>query len=141
MFKERQQTSQIPEVNLVPMMDVLMSVLTFFIILAMTLTGQGIPNVELPSAQDGTGGGGEGTSEKTEAKRLVVGLDSQGQILVEGEVIQEEQLAEKVEPFLAENPEGAVTLSADRTLDYQKVDLLLQKLQEIGGERVSLAIK
>lgn len=141
MFKDRQQVSQVPEVNLVPMMDVLMSVLTFFIILAMTLTGQGIPNVDLPSVQDGTGESGEGNTTEPEVKRLVVGLNAEGQILLNGEVIEEGQLAEKVEPFLAANPDGIVTLNADRTLDYQKVDLFLQELQEIGGDRVSLAIK
>lgn len=141
MFKDRQQVSQVPEVNLVPMMDVLMSVLTFFIILAMTLTGQGIPNVDLPSVQDGTGEGGEGNTTEQEVKRLVVGLNTDGQILINGEVIEEGQLVEKVEPFLAANPDGMVTLNADRTLDYQKVDLFLQELQEIGGDRVSLAIK
>lgn len=142
MFKDRQQLSQIPEVNLVPMMDVLMSVLTFFILMAMTLTGQGIPNVLLPSAQDGTGAGGESSkAPKSDIKRLVVGLTDGGEIMLNGEAIDSTQLAEKIQPFLAENPEGIVTLNADRSLDYQKVDGLLQSLQEIGGDRVSLAIQ
>lgn len=141
MFKDRQQVSQAPEVNLVPMMDVLMSVLTFFILMAMTLTGQGIPNVMLPFVQDGTGEGGQGSNPKQEVKRLVVGLNANDEITIDGEVIEKTNLSEKVVPFLEENPEGIVTLNADRSLDYEKVDSILQSLQEIGGTQVSLAIQ
>ncbi|MEM1311403.1 MAG: biopolymer transporter ExbD, partial [Cyanobacteria bacterium P01_H01_bin.153] len=38
MRRRRSSDSKIPEVNLVPMMDVLMTVLTFFIIISMSLT-------------------------------------------------------------------------------------------------------
>lgn len=141
MFKDRQQVSQAPEVNLVPMMDVLMSVLTFFILMAMTLTGQGIPNVMLPLVQDGTGQGGEGSNTKQEVKRLVVGLNANDEIIINGEVVEKTNLSEKVVPFLEENPEGIITLNADKSLDYQKVDSILQSLQEIGGTRVSLALQ
>jgi biopolymer transport protein ExbD len=54
-FKSQQKSSQMPDVNLVPMMDVIMTILTFFIIVSMTLTAeQGAVNVTLPS----TGGAG-----------------------------------------------------------------------------------
>ncbi|MEM6424137.1 MAG: biopolymer transporter ExbD, partial [Cyanobacteria bacterium P01_D01_bin.128] len=38
--RKQRPASRVPEVNLVPMMDVLMTVLTFFIIISMSLTGQ-----------------------------------------------------------------------------------------------------
>ena len=67
-FKHQQSHSQLPEVNLVPLLDVLMSVLTFFIITSMTLTGRNIANVNLP-------GTGTGYEEKKEENPLVIGLD------------------------------------------------------------------
>ncbi len=55
-FKTQQKSSsQVPEINLVPMMDVLMTILTFFIIISMTLSSQQRAlNVTLPST-DGEG--------------------------------------------------------------------------------------
>jgi biopolymer transport protein ExbD len=46
-----------------------------------------------------------------------------------------------IQSFMGENPEGTIVLSADRTLDYQQVDTLLVKMQEVGGKQVSLAIE
>lgn len=142
MFKERQQNAPLPEINLVPMMDVLMTVLTFFILLSMTLTGQGIPNVFLPKVQDGTGAGGEGdvSPEKT-LKRLMIGLNNRGEIVLKNQVVNEEQMNAEIQNFVSENPEGIVTLNADRSLDYQQIDSLLVKIQEVGGTQVSLAIE
>lgn len=142
MFKDQQQKTSLPEINLIPMMDVLMTVLTFFILLSMTLTGQGIPNVLLPKVQDGTGASGtEASSQKSSLKRLVIGLNAKGEIILNGQTVDEQNMSAGIQSFLSENPEGVVTLSADRSLNYEKVDLLLQKMQEVGGKKVSLAIE
>ena len=51
-FKRQQRSSQMPELNLVPMIDLIMTVLTFFIVVSMTLTsGTGSVKVQLPSGQ------------------------------------------------------------------------------------------
>lgn len=142
MFKNQQQNTPLPEINLVPMMDVLMTVLTFFILLSMTLTGQGIPNVFLPKVQDGTGAGGTGeTVPKNLPKRLVLGLNNKGEIVLNNQVVDETQMKSEIQSFLAENPEGIITLNADRTLNYQQIDSLLVKMQDVGGQQVSLAIE
>ena len=96
-FKNQQRGSSIPEVNLVPMMDVMMSVLTFFIITSMTLTGQRLTNVNLPGA-------GAGGSEQKAQEPLVVGLNRQREILLDNKAVSETQLAEKMQSYLAQNP-------------------------------------
>ncbi|NES98241.1 MAG: biopolymer transporter ExbD [Desertifilum sp. SIO1I2] len=133
-FKSRQQNSQVPEVNLVPMMDVLMSVLTFFIILSMSLTGQRILNVNLP-------GIGQGESQIEAVQPLEVGLNNQGEILLSNQVISKTQLTREIQSYLAQNPEGVVTLKADRTLPYRQVSQLLVEMRDVGGASVSLAIE
>ena len=45
--------SKIPQVNLVPMMDVLMTVLVFFVIISMSLSGIKIFGVSLPQSVTG----------------------------------------------------------------------------------------
>lgn len=133
----RQRVSQIPEVNLVPMMDVLMTVLTFFIIISMTLSGQQVLNILLPGVE------GENESVETlqnDAPVLVVGLDAQEQIILGNEVATVEQLAEAMREHLTENEDGIILLKADRTLSYSQVAGLLKTMRDIGGDRVSLGI-
>jgi biopolymer transport protein ExbD len=135
-FKNQQRDSSIPEVNLVPMMDVLMTVLTFFIITSMTLTGQRLANVNLP----GVGAGGD-EQKAQEQEPLVVGLNQQREILLDDKAVSETQLAEKMQAYLAQNPEGSMVLKADRELPYEEVEKVLKEMGKTGGSRVSLAIE
>jgi biopolymer transport protein ExbD len=134
-FKARRSSGELPEVNLVPMMDVLMTVLTFFIIISMTLTGQQIANVVLPKT-DGTGA----KSKPENQTVLAVGLNSKNEIVLENKTTDVNQLATAMQQFYTEHPEGVVLLKADRQLDYSKVVQLLKTMRDIGGDRVSLAI-
>ncbi|MGB5963752.1 MAG: biopolymer transporter ExbD [Coleofasciculaceae cyanobacterium] len=123
-----------PELNLVPMMDVIMTILTFFIIVSMTLTNkQNAVNVTLPSA-------GSGLSEQKAPDPLVVSIDPQGQLFLGEDAITEAQLVQPMQAYLQKNPQGAVVLNADRKLPYEKVVQVLGKMRDIGGDRVSLAI-
>lgn len=134
-FKSRQKVSQMPEVNLVPMMDVLMTILTFFIIISMTLTTrQNAVNVSLPSAN-------KGLSEQKTPDPLIVTLNRQKQLFLGKQQITEAQLADPMKSYLQKHPNGAVILNADRKLPYEEVVQVLGKMRDIGGDRVSLAIE
>jgi biopolymer transport protein ExbD len=135
--RRRLPQSQIPEVNLVPMMDVLMTVLTFFIIISMTLTGQQLLGVQLPQSVEGA------ASQEPEAvvETLIVGLDSSGSILLDDQTITFIQLTRRIQDYFASNPEGKVILKADRELSYREVAQFLTQLRDIGGNRVSLAVE
>ncbi|MEM7064515.1 MAG: biopolymer transporter ExbD [Cyanobacteria bacterium P01_B01_bin.77] len=135
-LKSRHQNSGIPEVNLVPMMDVLMTVLTFFVIISMELSGVQIFGVSLPQAVSGVD---EDVVEKTEP--LVIGLREDGQTVYEDESLTIPALAPIIQSYFAENPDGFVMLKADRTLPYADVAKLLADLRGIGGKRVSLAVE
>jgi len=83
--RRRSAKSQIPEVNLIPMLDVLMTVLTFFIIISMGLTGQQLLNVRLPESVPG-----DGAVEETQVAQidaLVVGLDKDGKLVLDNETV------------------------------------------------------
>jgi biopolymer transport protein ExbD len=134
-FKSQQKSSQMPEVNLVPMMDVILTVLTFFIIVSMTLTNrQNAVNITLPSA-------GNGVSEQKTPDPLVVSLNPQGQLYLGNQPISETQLVQPMQAYLQKNPNGAVILNADHKLPYEKIVQLIGKMRDIGGDRVSLAIE
>lgn len=130
-FKQRRD-SQIPGINLVPMLDVLMVVLTFFIIVSMTLTTQQGVEVELPAK--------EAAQPEELPPVAIVKLNPQ-QILFEDQPIAETSLLSQIEAFLQENPKGLVVLQAEENLPYEQVVALLGKMKEAGGNRVSLAIE
>ncbi|MEA5463233.1 ExbD/TolR family protein [Leptothoe sp. PORK10 BA2] len=135
-LRSRHESSGIPEVDLVPMMDVLMTVLTFFVIISMELSGVQIFGVSLPQAVSGVD---EEVLEKAEP--LVIGLRDDGQTVYEDEAVTIPALAPIIQEYFAENPEGFVLLKADRTLPYADVAKLLADLRSIGGKKVSLAVE
>ena len=142
--RKQRPASRVPEVNLVPMMDVLMTVLTFFIIISMSLTGQQLLNVNLPrSGEDGSGVDIEEveTAGEEAPETLVVGLDNQGNILLDNEAVTVSVLGQAVQQFVLANAEGKIILKADRELPYEQVAELLTDLRDIGGNRVSLAFE
>ena len=133
-FKSQQKGSQMPEVNLVPMMDVILTVLTFFIIISMTLTGQQQSvDITLPSTD-------AGASTSPVPDPLVVALNQQGQVLLDNQLVGDVQLSQQMQTYLVQNSKGAVILKADRQIPYEKVVQVLGKMRDIGGDRVSLAI-
>lgn len=139
-FKHQQRDSSLPEVNLVPMMDVLMSVLTFFILTSMTFTDHRLENVDLPSLS-GELRPGTGASQQKAAESMVIGLNQQSEIVLDNQVITVAQLLEKMQLYLSQNPEGTVVLKADRKLPYKEVEKILKQMSKISNNRVSLAIE
>ena len=135
-LKLRRPNSKIPEVNLVRMMDVLMTVLTFFVIISMSLSGIKIFGVSLPEAVPGTD---EEVLERAEP--LIIGLKGDGSVVLENDPVNDDQLAQAVRDYFGENPEGFLMLQADRNLPYSDVAKMLAKLRAIGGKRVSLAVE
>jgi biopolymer transport protein ExbD len=134
-FKARRHTTAtMPEVQLVPMMDVLMSILAFFIVVSMTLTRQqSAVDVNLPGVKSGT-------SAVTASAASIVVLDAEGRIWLGDRQIAPQQLETEIAAYLRENPTGTVLLKADRQLSYERVIQLLGQLRTVGGDRVSLAI-
>ena len=139
MRTRHRRPSRIPEVNLVPMMDVLMTVLIFFVVISMGLTGVQINGVTLPRSVKGTDEAI--TSNADESTPFVIGLTAQKQLVLDGKIIQLRNLSPRLRTYFQENPDGSILLKADRTLPYDDVANLLDELRGIGGRRVSLAVE
>lgn len=135
--RRRSARSQLPEVNLVPMMDVLMTVLTFFIIISMSLTGRQLIGIDIPESVSGT----DEAEEAETAESLIIGLNDNGEILFEEQEISFRQLTQRVNTYFTDNPDGKLVIKADRELPYSEVANFLTDLRDIGGNRVSLAVE
>jgi biopolymer transport protein ExbD len=134
-FKSQSKSAEMPEVNLVPMMDVLMTILTFFIIIAMTMSNVRSLDLRLPGGQSG------GAQSAVPPSALRIGLTAKGQFLVDNQPVNGDDLKQRMQSYLAQNPQGVVLLSADRTLPYEQVVQVLGDLEAIGGDRISLALE
>lgn len=132
-FKQQRRGSQIPNINLVPMLDVLMVVLTFFIIVSMTLTTQQGVEVQLPSQEE--------SSPEAPPPIAIVKVNAQEQILFDGQPVAPTELTAQVKAYLEKNPKGFVVLQAEEQMPYEKVVSLLGEMKAVGGERVSLGIE
>ena len=118
-------------------MDVMMSVLTFFIITSMSYTGQRLGDINLPGLPSNETTNRQSNTQNT----LIIGLNRQGDILLDNQIITINQASEKIKSYLDQNKKATVILNADRELPYEDVQNLLKEMTKIGGDRVSLAIE
>jgi biopolymer transport protein ExbD len=131
-FRDRHQTSQLPEIELTPMLNVMMGILAFFVMITMSLTAQQSVDIQLPNSAD--------APQTAAPEPLIVTLTAQGQILLNDQPAPRSQLAPQMQQYLGGNREGFVILTADRQIPYEQVVQLLGEMREIGGDRVSLAL-
>ncbi len=128
-----QDTSNAPEVRIeiVPLIDVIFCILTFFILAAVGFSRQQAISLDLPQASTGT-------AQMREL--IVISLDDFGQIYVEQQpVATRNQLAQAVENYFLTQPDGRVVLRASRNAIYDDVVQVLDLLRDVGGDRVALA--
>ncbi len=117
-------------IEILPLIDVIFCILTFFILAAVTLTRQSTIGVDLPQAQTGT----------TQMREmLIVSVDPIGQLYLEQDPISEAELTQALSDYLSLTPEGIVVLYASRLAQYNDVVEVLDLLRSIGGERIALA--
>jgi biopolymer transport protein ExbD len=117
-------------IEIVPLIDVIFCILTFFIVAAVTLTRQAAINVDLPKATSGT-------SQMRQI--LIVSVDPNGRTFLEKQPVSQEQLFQAITNFRKQNPEGMMVLYASRAASYNDVVQVLDVLRSAGGDRVALA--
>lgn len=119
------------QVQIIPLIDVIFCILTFFLLAALQFTRQQAINVDLPRAVTGT------TPQIRDT--LIVTIDSVGQIYVEQEPVTQGQMYQKLQAYRSTNPTGMMVLNASRTSSYNDVVQVLDRMREVGGDRVALA--
>lgn len=111
-----------------------MTVLTFFIIVSMTLTTQQGVQVQLPSNDSET-------PAEPQPQPLIIQMKAGNQFLLNNQPIAQAELLPNVKAYLEKTSKGAVVLQADQQLPYEQVIQTLGDMKDLGGDRVSLAIE
>lgn len=117
-------------IELLPLIDVVFCILTFFMLAAVTLTRQSGINVDLPQARTGV---------TQVSEMLLVSVDPVGLVYVEKEPVSDAELRERLIEFRAAQPNGIMVLYASRLASYNDVVRVLDTLRAVGGDRVALA--
>ena len=126
------QNQQEVRIEIVPMIDVIFCILTFFILAAVGFSRQQAISLNLPKASTGT---------PQMREMLVVSLDNQGQLYLEKQPVSQVQLYSAVKNYHSLNPTGLMVLHASENVIYSEVIEVLDMLKEVGGNRVALATK
>lgn len=122
------------QIQILPLMDVIFCILTFFILGAVGLSRQQAINLDLPQAK---------TGEAQMREMFMVVVDPMGQVSLEVQPQQwrqvtQQELTLQLKGYKQINPNGLVTLYAHPNANYSQVVQVLDVLREIDS-RVALA--
>lgn len=120
------------QIQIVPLIDVIFCILTFFILAALQLTRQQGIELDLPKASTGS---------PQMREMLVVTLTPEGRILTDQnpQPVDYTQLAQILRTYQQNRPDGLLVLNASRRALYDEVIQVLDLMRSIGGDRVALS--
>lgn len=122
------------QIQIIPLIDVIFCILTFFILAALQLTRQQGIGLELPKAE---------TSSVLMSEMLIIGIDSNGQTYLSNQgqrqLIDRTQLFQLVQSYHQQQPEGLLVLEASQTAFYNDVIQVLDVMRSVAADRVALS--
>lgn len=120
------------EISVVPLIDVLFSLLTFFILSTLFLVrSEGLP-VNLPQAS---------TAKTQAASRATVTLDKQGKLYLNRSPVAVESLAAAVRRQVTPGQNLIVVLNADGSVTHNHVVAVLDQLRQVPGAKLAIAAR
>ena len=120
-----------PRVEVVPLIDIIFCILTFFLLSGLQMARQQTINVDLPKAK---------SAESQTRQMMIVSLDQDGQVFVEQQRYpQVEALYQSTKAYRANSPNGSIVLYASKQVRYERVMEILDLLRLAGGDNVALA--
>lgn len=133
-------SSEDVRIEIIPMIDVIFCILTFFILAAVGLTRQQAIDLDLPGASTGSPLPPQGLgSEAVRRQRLYVSIDAIGQVYIDQQPVTLELLSDVLQQHQQVSPQGLIVLYASRDARYEDVIQVLDLLRAVGGDRVALA--
>ena len=118
--------------TLVPLMDVVFAILTFFIMSTLYLTKSEGLLVNLPKASQ---------SQQQQQTRVNVTVLADGTLALNKRIIGLDQLEPNVRSLMAATQQTIVIINADKTVDHGNVVAVLDQVKKIDGIKVAIATK
>ncbi|MDC0834048.1 biopolymer transporter ExbD [Geitlerinema sp. CS-897] len=118
-----------PQINIVSAIDVILAILTFFVISSLYLTQTEGLSVNLPSAE---------TAESQQKTRLVVTITEDSTVFLGEEAIALSQLQARVRQRMENENISIVAVNADTAVSHGRFIEVLDELRQIQG--IQLAV-
>ncbi|MEG4350101.1 biopolymer transporter ExbD [Microcoleus sp. LAD1_D3] len=125
------EPDSIPQINIVPMIDVVFAILTFLIVSSLSLSkSEGLP-VNLPKAS---------TSQVQDSPaKITVTLDDQGKLMVDKKLVNLDEIEGTVRQVMGSNPNSLIVLNADKSVNHGNVVEVMDRLRRIKGAKLGIA--
>ncbi len=120
-----------PEVIIIPMIDIMLFLLVFFMVSTMYMVQLNTLPVSLPAA----------SSPQQETKPTVISItvNRKGNIFYDMDTKPAIEISDKAKKTLAEKPDAVFVVRGDRETSYQDITRVLDALKGAGAKHVSLA--
>ena len=119
------------QINIVPMIDVIFAILTFFIMSTLFLTrSEGLP-VNLPQAAT--------AKSQAATEPITVTVDQGGKISLNREEVSLNSLPENVRELMGNNTEVVVIINADENATHGRVVGVMDRLRQVQGVKLAIA--
>ncbi|NJR50694.1 MAG: biopolymer transporter ExbD [Leptolyngbyaceae cyanobacterium CSU_1_3] len=118
------------QINIVPMIDVVFALLTFFIVSTLFLTrSEGLP-VNLPQAA---------TAKQQQQTKIAITIKPDGQLSLNKQPIELGQLETGVRSLIQANQQPVVVIHADEKVEHRFVVSAMDQIRKINGVKMAIA--
>ncbi len=124
----RRKFRPMADINVTPMVDVMLVLLVIFMVTAPLLTS-GVP-VDLPKSQAG--------QLKGDDQPLSISVDKQGRIFLQDTEVQLDELAPRLKAITAAKPDTRIFVKGDQGINYGRVMEVMGQLGAAGFPHVAL---
>ena len=120
-----------PRVEVIPMIDIMMFLLVFFVLIAVRMiAGTGIP-LDLPGSK---------STQELKASTVTIGVTKTGDTVIDGKTLAPEELKAKLGQLKKDKPVDVV-LAGDNDVSLQTLMKVMDTVRSAGITTVGLAAK
>jgi len=128
-FSDREEDEAVlNEINVVPLVDIMLVLLVLFIVTASVATTR--IEVNLPRA--------DAEAEPDEQSPIVISIDRHGDYRLDGTSIRPQELREQLLTLHEQHPDRGVQLQADREVPFDRVGKAMAMIQAGGIDRIAV---
>ena len=118
------------QINIVPMIDVVFALLTFFIMSTLTLTrSEGLP-VNLPGAQS--------AKPIDQTKPIEITIDAKGALSIDRQAVELSELRDRIKKMLSNTTQKTVWIQADEQVPHGKVVAAMDAVRQVAGAKLAI---
>ncbi|MEM6599647.1 MAG: biopolymer transporter ExbD [Cyanobacteria bacterium P01_C01_bin.69] len=117
-------------VNILPMIDVIFAILSYFIISSLFLTQSDGLDINLPSAE---------TAQEQPEANFTISVDAEGQVTLNQDEIEIIEIQNAIQQQIDPGQTAVVTIRADEQASHGEVVGVMDEVRQIEGAKLAIA--